>query len=88
MCLEEEHRLAKQREQQPVEMESPEEQKQDKPQQPYQQNNLPEWLQNVELASPEELAEEKRGWDRHRHKQKRRLDGTLPTPDSPKKPSR
>jgi hypothetical protein len=79
MCLEEEHRLAKQREQKPVEMESPEEQ-QDKPQQPHQ---LPEWLRNLPPPlSPEEMAEETRGWDRHRYKQRRRLDGTFPSPDS------
>jgi hypothetical protein len=54
MCLEEELRLAKQREQQPMEMESPEEQPQDKPQQPHQ---LPEWLRNVQIMSPEEQEE-------------------------------
>jgi hypothetical protein len=32
--------------------------------------------------SPEEQAEETRGWERHRYKQRRRLDGTFPSPDS------
>jgi hypothetical protein len=49
----------------------------------------PGWPKTYEMMSPEELAEEKRGWDRHRHKQqlKRLPDGTLLYPDSPKKSS-
>jgi hypothetical protein len=48
-----------------------------------EQPEIAEWAKNTEPMSPEELAEEMRGWERHRYKQQRRPVATQPSPGSP-----
>jgi hypothetical protein len=64
-------------------------QKQQQDQQPPQpQEEVAEWTKNLERASPEEMAEEMRGWQRHRHKQRGLRGSTRPSPGFPSRNSR